>query len=30
MKKSDIPEINPNKYGAEDFASQSEWHKYRG
>ena len=25
MKKSYIPEINPNKYGAEDFASQSEW-----
>ncbi len=25
MKKSDIPEINPNKYGAKDFASQSEW-----
>ena len=25
MKKSDIPEINPNKYGAEDFDSQSEW-----
>ncbi len=25
MRKSDIPEINPNKYGAKDFASQSEW-----
>ena len=25
MKKSDIPEINANKYGAKDFDSQSEW-----